>query len=140
MAKSESAVDKEAGLACSQQYKCVLFRNNVGAFKDKGGQWVRYGIANESAAMNKHTKSSDRIGWTPVVITQEMVGKEIAVFTAIEMKKEGYKPSGKAQVEHYEAQQKFCNSVSRAFGIAGIADSAKAALAIIENYIKELKR
>lgn len=140
MAKSESVVDKEAGLACSQAFKCVLFRNNVGAFKDKAGQWVRYGIANESAAMNNHTKSSDRVGWTPVTITENMVGKTVAVFTAIEMKKENYKPSGKAQNEHFEAQQRFCNTVTRAGGIGGIVRSAGAALALITNYIADLSK
>jgi hypothetical protein len=30
--------------------------------------------------------SSDLIGWTPVTITQEMVGRKLAIFTAIEVK------------------------------------------------------
>ena len=133
--KSETAVDKEAALALSQE-GCRLMRNNVGAFQDKNGQWVRYGLANESKAMNTATKSSDRIGWTIVEITPEMVGRKVAVFTAIEMKKEGYKPSGKAANSHYAAQQNFCNTVKKAGGIAGIIDSAEKGVLLVRHWLQ----
>lgn len=54
-----------------------LFRNNVGCLQDKNGAWVTYGLC---------PGSSDLIGWTPVKIVPEMVGKNIAVFTAVEVK------------------------------------------------------
>lgn len=114
----------------------VLFRNNVGAYKDpKTGRWVRYGLANESKEMNQHTKSSDRVGWTPIEITPEMVGKTVPVFTSIEMKKGGYKPSGKAELDHIAAQQRFCDTVTRAGGIAGIVDSAEKAVDLVKNWL-----
>lgn len=53
------------------------FRNNVGMLRDERGQHVRYGLC---------VGSSDVIGWTPVVVTSEMVGRMIAVFTAFECK------------------------------------------------------
>jgi hypothetical protein len=33
--------------------------------------------------------SSDVIGWTPVLVTQDMVGKQVAVMTAVEIKTKG---------------------------------------------------
>ena len=39
---------------------------------------IKYGLCNGS---------SDLIGWTPITITPDMIGKKIAVFTAIEVKK-----------------------------------------------------
>ena len=132
--RSESNVDKLSCLELSQQYKVVSFRNNVGVFKGANGQPVRCGLANETKEMNKLIKSGDRIGWTPVVITPEMVGKTVAVFTSIEMKKEGYKPSGKAQREHYEAQERWATKVREAGGIAGIANSPEKALQIVMDW------
>ncbi len=55
-----------------------LFRNNCGSLKDSTGRWVKFGVANPGG--------SDLIGWTSVVITPEMVGRKVAVFTAIETK------------------------------------------------------
>ncbi len=137
--KSESAVDKETVLAMSK-LGARLLRNNVGAFKNpQSGQWTRYGLANESTAMNKVTKSSDRIGWTVVEITPEMVGKSVAVFTAVEMKKEGYKPSGKAATAHFHAQLNFCNTVSKAGGIASIVDSAEKGVDLINQWLLKMK-
>lgn len=54
-----------------------LFRNNVGQYIDRNGNVIRYGLCNGS---------SDLIGWTPVTITPDMVGRTVAVFTAVEAK------------------------------------------------------
>lgn len=53
------------------------FRNNVGMLTDARGQRVRYGLC---------VGSSDVIGWTPVVIGPEHLGRTLAVFTAFECK------------------------------------------------------
>jgi len=135
--KSEYSVAQRVRLDCSEQFRTVLFRNNVGVFEAKSGQWVRYGLANESKEMNKNIKSSDYIGMAPVVITPEMVGRTVAVFTAIETKKEGYKPSGKAQAEHHAAQQRFCDLVLRNGGIAGIVDSSEKAVELIKEWLAQ---
>lgn len=42
-----------------------LWRNNVGAGHLKDGSFIRWGLANESAAMNAVFKSSDMIGIAP---------------------------------------------------------------------------
>lgn len=108
----------------------------MGAFQAASGSWVRYGLANESKAMNQHIKSSDLIGFTPVVVTAEMVGKTIPVFTAIETKEEGYVPRGKAQQSHYEAQDRFCDRVRAHGGIAGIVDSGAAAVELVRKWLQ----
>lgn len=39
-----------------------LFRNNSGVATDRHGRPVRYGLANDSSALNREVKSSDLIG------------------------------------------------------------------------------
>lgn len=79
-----------------------LFRNNVGVLKDERGVPIRYGLANDSPALNKRLKSSDLIGWRRLPITPEMVGYAVAQFTAIECKREGWRPSSS---DKHEAAQ-----------------------------------
>jgi hypothetical protein len=61
-----------------------LLRNNSGRFQDKTGRWVHFGLGNSGQPTN--SGSSDLIGPTTIVITQEMVGREMAIFTAVEAK------------------------------------------------------
>lgn len=86
-----------------------LYRNNVGALQDKTGRLVRYGLANESKKQNELTKSADLIGWQPLVIQPWMVGYKVAQFLSVEMKHEGWTPTGD---EHYEAQQAWADLVT----------------------------
>ncbi len=67
-----------------------LFRNNVGVLPDATGRPVRYGLANDSKALNKKVKSGDLIGIDPVVITQQHVGHTIGRFISVECKAEGW--------------------------------------------------
>ncbi len=112
--KSETAIQQKRQLDSS---KCGvrLWRNNVGAYYDNRGVPVRYGLCNESKQQNEKFKSSDLIGITPVVITQEMVGRTIGVFTAEECKKEGwvFNPKNKREV----AQLNFINLVLSMGGV-----------------------
>ena len=134
---SEAEVQAQVRLGLSKLFRCVMFRNNVGAFKGANGSWVRYGLANDSKQMNKKNKSGDLIGWTPIVITPEMIGHTIPVFTSIETKKEGYKPSGQKQLEHHEGQENWRDSILRAGGIAAIVDSAESAVGVIKEWLSK---
>ncbi len=112
---SESNVQANVRLRAAQMNK-RLFRNNVGVLQDITGRPVRYGLANESKALNEVLKSGDLIGWEPVVITPDMVGKTIARFLSVETKPEGWKPSSCS--EHDRAQQAWAALVNREGGRA----------------------
>lgn len=81
-----------------------LFRNNVGVLKDERGIPVRYGLCNDTPAMNKRVKSSDLIGIRPVIITPGMVGTTLGQFVGREIKKSGWQYKGN---EHEQAQLRF---------------------------------
>jgi hypothetical protein len=108
-----------------------LWRNNSGAFQDETGRWVRYGLCNESAQQSAIIKSSDLIGITPVMITPDMVGQVIGVFTAIETKPTDWRliPSDDRGL----AQKKFHDIVKKAGGFAGFAST-------IEQFRKIVKK
>ena len=103
-----------------------LFRNNVGlGFQGKisqilEGSWVllkpfrrvKFGL---------FKGSSDLIGWKSVHITQEMVGSEVAVFVAIEVKKPGKRNRTTGE------QKNFINQVNKSGGIALVVTSKEEA-------------
>lgn len=71
-----------------------IWRNNVGATYTDEGQFIRYGLANDSQQMNKITKSSDLIGLKPVVVQPYHVGVTLGVFVAREIKPGDWKFTG----------------------------------------------
>ena len=63
------------------------FRNNRGTATTPHGQFIRFGIPEpRTPERADDMKGGDRIGFTEVKITADMVGKTIAVFTSIEEK------------------------------------------------------
>ena len=115
---SEAKAQQEIRLAAASA-GCTLFRNNVGSYKDpQSGRWIQYGVCNPGG--------SDLIGWTPVTVTQDMVGQKLAVFTACEIKSSKGKPS--------PAQINFIDAVTKAGGFAGVARSVADLLAIVKTY------
>lgn len=97
-----------------------IFRNNVAL------SWTGSGVIKKSSdaviILNARpiksglaTGSSDLIGWTTTKITQDMVGKTLAVFTAIECK------TGKLKLT--DEQENFLLAVKNAGGIAVVAYS-----------------
>lgn len=113
MNKSELTIQNEIRLALSQS-GIPAFRNNVGAYKSEKGHYITFGVGEKGG--------SDLICITPTVITQEMVGQKIGVFTAIEVKTQKGRPS--------KEQTAFIQAVISFGGRAGIARSPQEALEI----------
>ena len=90
VALSEAAVQNNVRLSCSR-VGIVTFRNNSGAGKMDNGSFVRFGLCNDSPALNKQLKSSDIIGCSPVTILPEHVGKILGRFYARECKPSNWK-------------------------------------------------
>lgn len=84
----------------------LMQRNNVGAWRDGKGNYIKYGLQDGS---------SDLIGIEEVLITQEMVGKTIGQYVALEVKKEGWKYTG---TEHEKAQKAYIDLVNSKGGYA----------------------
>lgn len=127
----ESAVTSHVRLDAAR-LGIELWRNNSGGFYDEKGRFVRYGLG--SFTPEQECKSSDFIGITPVLITPDMVGKVIGVFTAVEMKPEDWRmvPSDKRALH----QKKFIDMVIKAGGYAGFATCVNSFRRII-NYDKK---
>ncbi len=112
----ESSVQQRirlAAAACGFE----MWRNNSGACIDQSGRLIRYGLANESKAINDIIKSSDLIGIMPIMVTANMVGKRIGVFFAPECKHSNWKFNHLDERE--VAQKAFHDIVIRAGGFAG---------------------
>lgn len=118
--KLEDVVQSEIRLE-GPKLNCILLRNNSGAAKDSTGRVIRYGLGNDSKKINERFKSGDLIGITTIVITPDMVGKSIGVFTAVEVKKENWKYSENDKREN--AQKNFIDWVLAHGGFAGFANS-----------------
>jgi hypothetical protein len=89
-----------------------LWRNNLGACVDNRGNYIRYGLANDSPAMNASIKSSDLIGIRPVTLPD---GRIIGQFIAREVKAGSWRYTGTPQEK---AQLKFLELVTAMGGDA----------------------
>lgn len=135
---SESTVQREIWLALGME--SCLFRLNTGKgwISNMGPKGVHklsdgsvhiemprmialgFGLTNGNPVVG----ACDLPGWTEVVITPDMVGQKVAVFTSIETKRtKGGRTS--------EEQLNWLQRVVNAGGIAGVANSSEAARAIL---------
>lgn len=116
-ASSEAGVQQHRRLQAAK-HGGRLWRNNSGACQDDTGRQIRYGLGNDSPAINKVFKSSDLIGITPVICP---CGRRYGVFTAEECKAPGWKlrPSD----DRGQAQLNFLNLVLSLGGIARFVSS-----------------
>lgn len=113
-----------------------LFRNNVGKTwignvvdRDRGPDGLTVVIKNARRFNAGLTKgSSDLIGWTTVKITEEMVGREVAVFTAFELK------TGRTRTS--TEQLNFVDQIRQKGGISGIIKELSEAKQKISEWIK----
>ena len=99
-----------------------IWRNNNGGCTDQTGRLIRFGLGNESPALNARWKSSDLIGILPVVVQPSHVGKTLGVFLAVETKKPGWRltPGDKRG----QAQAAFLQSVQGFGGVGGFCCTA----------------
>ena len=116
---TEQAVQSAIRLKASAN-GVTLWRNNSGVLPDKTGVPVRFGLANDSARVNKQFKSSDLIGIWPRLVEEKDVGKVIGQFTAIECKAPGWKG---IKGDREEAQGRFLGHVRAAGGLAMFAQN-----------------
>ena len=70
------------------------YRNNRGAGKLANGNFIRWGLANDSQRVGDAFKSADLIGIEPTLVTEDMVGSIVGIFGSIECKRAGWKFSG----------------------------------------------
>ena len=120
--RSEAAVQAAVRVRASQ-LGGVFWRNNLGAAYLKDGTFLRYGLANDTPAMNKRVKSSDLIGVRPTLVTAEMVGSTVGIFWAREVKAADWRNSG---TDRELAQARFIDIVNGMGGDAAfINDEAK---------------
>lgn len=114
---AETDLQQRIRLALGTHPEARLFRNQVGSLPDpRTGRLVTFGLARGSA---------DLIGWRTVVVTPDMVGKRLAVFTSIEVKT----PRGRLTPE----QHNWLHAVRAAGGIAGVARSVADAHHLVAN-------
>lgn len=118
---SEAEVQAKVRLNAARKGQ-YLWRNNVGAgfvatTKDatKDSQFMRWGLANDSKQLNAVVKSSDLIGITKTLVTPDMVGNHVGIFTARETKKSDWQFRGSKEEE---AQLRFINLVTAQGGDA----------------------
>jgi len=109
----ESEIQNQIRIACNTG-DIRLWRNNVGVAKTKHGV-IRFGIPGEGG--------SDLIGFKTITITADHIGKQIAVFAAVECKA----PKGKPTTE----QTNFIEFIRNSGGLAGIARSTEDAKSIL---------
>lgn len=121
--RSESEIQQLVQIEAAK-HGMILMRNNSGALKDANGRVIFFGLGNISKKHGQNSKSSDLIGITTVTVTPDMVGKQIGIFTAIEVKEESWKPSPTDQRER--AQRNFIEWVKSRGGIAGFVNSVEA--------------
>lgn len=116
-AKRETALMNRINLALSAG-GVLAWRNNVGAAHTADGRFIRFGVGGPGG--------SDLIGVAPVVITEDMIGRQVGVACAFEVKTE----RGRAT----PAQIGFMAAVEKIGGIAAIVRSEGEAMRAIETW------
>lgn len=121
--ESEAAVQSRARVAASHLGMRV-WRNNVGVFDDpERGIHVRFGLANDSAQLNRVIKSADLIGINPITVGPQHLGTVIGQFVSFECKHSGWRFAG---TDREKAQHAWAQLVTAYGGLArfvtGVAD------------------
>jgi len=99
---SEAAVQARTRVAVSRMGWRV-WRNQVGACTMPDGSFVRFGLANDSHAINQSLKSGDLIGIRPIAIESRHLGMKIGQFVSLECKPADWEFRNTAR-EHAQAK------------------------------------
>lgn len=136
----ESRASDEVRLRAAQ-WGMKLLRNNSGVLPNPlNNRPVRFGLGNESKKINAKMKTGDFIGTTPIIITQEMVGKTVGVFTNIEAKAAGFKERETYPEKSREfGQNNFNKLIVEQGGLAGFASCFQDVDNLIKTFIQRLK-
>ena len=113
MGAAESSIQNKVQLAASRLGH-RLFRNNVGKVRDDKGRWHSFGWPKGSP---------DLTGWQRVTITEDMVGKTVAVALGVEIKT----ATGRVRPD----QERFLEMMKEQGCICGVARSVEDLLAIL---------
>ena len=89
----------------------TLYRNHTGALRDNRGKFVQFGLS---------PGSPDLVGYKRVVVTEDMVGQELAVFIGLEVKMPGENTR--------DDQQHWLDRLEANGGIASVAHSIEEAI------------
>lgn len=133
----EAAILSAVRLALSREIPTGrLFRNHAGIFwagraVGRKGRTVMLDDAQQVMA-GLHIGAADLIGATPIIVTPELVGRQLAVLTSIEVKT----PSGRVTPE----QENWAVQVRSWGGIAGIVRSPDEAIALIKSAMRGVGR
>ena len=115
MANAETVLQQQIRIALGQRSDLRLFRNNTGTLPDpRTGRPVQFGLAKGSA---------DLVGLRTITITPDMVGRQVVVFTSLEIKT----PTGRISPE----QKNWHEMVGSRGGISGFVRSLQDANEII---------
>lgn len=120
--RTPETIAKEQVLLRAGEWGSKLFKNNTGVAYTENNRPVFFGLGNECKKSKEDIRTPDDVGWTVITVTPEMVGKQIAVFTAIDSKKLGFtvKTNYNKNSREY-GQNKFFQQVIADGGIAGFA-------------------
>ena len=128
MKKTEHEIQNEIRVAVGAEQSATLFRANVG--EAWTGTLVSSSLNRVTIENARRFRSGlpvgfpDLFGFRTIEITPEMVGKKVAVFAFIEVKK----PSGRTS----KAQEKMHTFLRNAGTVGGVARSAKEAIELLQ--------
>lgn len=139
--KTPEAIAKEIVQLRAGAWGARLFKNNTGVAYTEQGRPVFFGLGNDGVKNDESFRTPDEVGWTRVLITPEMVGKHIPVFSCFDAKKLGFVqrasyPKGSREY----GQQKFFDMVIFNNGIAGFASSAADVDRIYNEWVQRVTR
>ena len=136
---AETKIAAEIFADINKQRDKRIFRNNiglgwVGELLKQGTDYillknprpVKFGVGGDGAA--------DYIGFYSIIITPEMVGKKVAIFSSIESMDKGKK------IKKGGAQDDWRSFVKMFGGIAGQARSVEEANSVFDNWLREVKQ